>query len=241
MRLLALLGLVFLLACSPPAAAPSKRSLVRELVGETVALVRIGVRVEFADTGSKMEPYTQAFCSGVWVSGSSILTAHHCVDNLEMGQEAAYLIEREFDESKLLQRVHAAKLVAVDPDHDLAILRAPNAPLHDVAALSLETISAGDDAHTMGHPRGLWFSYSSGEVAAVRKALFPAVEDDPIKETLWVQTDAPISGGNSGGGLFDAHGNLIGICSRTRRDGNELHFYVHRDHLKVFLAKQAVL
>lgn len=241
MRFFCLLALALLLGCSPPAAAPSKRGLVRELMSESVALVRLTYEIELTPEAIKLTPATKPFCTAVWISASSLMTAHHCVDEMALGEEVAYVIERELDLSSKLQRAHAAKLVAVDPEHDLAILRAPGAPHHEVAALSNDSIEPGDDTHTMGHPYANWFSYSTGTVAAVRKALMPASEDDPMKETLWIQTTAQISPGNSGGGLFDGQGQLIGICSRSRRDGQGLNFYIHRDHLRAFIQKQSTI
>ena len=70
---------------------------------------------------------------------------------------------------------------------------------------------AGSFAQAMGHPMGLWFSYSSGDVAAVRTTT--AGLESPI---TWIQATVPISPGNSGGGLFNAQGDLIGIASRAR-------------------------
>lgn len=242
--LLALFALV--LGCSSqPAKAPSKIDMAAELRSETVGLVRLTLEVSFDGEQIKIEPATRVFCSGVWISGSSILTAHHCVDEMRVGDELAYVVEGDvFDgyKARKLMKVKIAKLAAVDGEHDLAILRALTPPPHGVAAVSIESIEAGMATHTMGHPFGNWYSYSSGDVSAVRQAYMPAGEDDPIgKDVLWVQTTAPISPGNSGGGLFDAHGHLIGICSRGRRDGQNLNFYIHRDHIAAFLGKQAVL
>lgn len=242
MRAFALLVTVVALCvgcCTQPAVAPSRADAVAVLESSTVALVRLGLDISVDAEGIQVEPATKAFCSGVWVSASSFLTAHHCVDELELGAEVAYVTSRDIptDGRKLFQ-VKIAKLAAIDADHDLAILRALVPPPHEIAALSVEQIRPGDETQTMGHPLGLWFSYSSGEVAAIREAKLTAGEDDPIKATLWIQTTAPISPGNSGGGLFDSHGHLIGICSRGRRDGQNVNFYVHRNHLAAFLRKQ---
>jgi S1-C subfamily serine protease len=246
MRVVVLFLLALLVGCSSQPKLPSKVQLVSELQSSTVGLVRLSLQIELTPEEIKIEPVTRVFCSGVWVSGSSIVTAQHCVDEMQIGEELAYVVQSDVYESegkaKKLMKVKIAKLAAVDPEHDLAILRALVPPPHEVAPLSLENIAPGMAVHTMGHPLGMWFSYSSGEVSAVRRMYMPAGEDDPIgKDTLWVQTFAPISPGNSGGGLFDEYGRLLGICSRGRRDGQGLNFYIHRDHIAALLHKQATL
>jgi S1-C subfamily serine protease len=245
MRVALLALFALLLGCGSQPKVPTKSELVPRLESESVALVRLALAISLTPTEIKIEPVTRPFCSGVWVSSSSFVTAHHCVDENQIGDELAYVVKSDvFDgyEAKQLVKIKIAKLTAVDPEHDLAILRALVPPPHEVAALSYEPIESGLGVHTMGHSLGYWYSYSSGEVSGVRVGYMPAGEDDPIgKKVLWVQTTAPISPGNSGGGLFDAHANLVGLCSRSRRDGQGLNFYIHRDHIAAFLSAQALL
>jgi S1-C subfamily serine protease len=238
MRFLFVVVVSLLIGCIPAKnpGARDHRALASNLKEKSVALVRLSYKVTLTSDSIKFEPETKPFCTAVWVSSNMLATANHCVDEMSKGDELAYVTSREFDPSSNLQKPRIAALVAADVDHDLALLKALSPPAnHEVANLSERKIEEGDETHTMGHPLGLWFSFSTGEVAAIRKATLQADEDDPIKETLWIQTNADISSGNSGGGLFDEDGNLTGICSRTRRDGAGLHFYVHRDHVRSFL------
>lgn len=250
MRIALLFVLAFLFSCSSQPKMPTKTELVSELQSSTVALVRLSyeLNLESDDNGIKikLDPFTRPYCSGVWISSSSFVTAHHCVDGMPMGEELTYVLQSDVFDSdgvaRRIMKVKIAKLVDVDPEHDLAVLRALVPPPHEVAALSIEPIEAGMIVHSMGHPRAMWFSYSSGDVAAVRRMHMPTELDDPIaKNTLWVQSTVPISAGNSGGGLFDSHGHLVGVCSRNRADGQGLNFYIHRDHIAAFLSKQATL
>lgn len=240
--LLALFALLF--GCTSQPKVPTKSELATRLASESVALVRLSLNFSVEDGILKISPETKPFCSGVWISSSTFVTAHHCVDDNAIGDELAYVVKSDvYDgaEARKLMRVKIAKLAAVDPEHDLALLRALAPPPHEVAALSLEPIEPGLSVFTMGHPLANWFSFSSGDVAAVRAGRLSAGEDDPVGKVLWIQATAAISPGNSGGGLFDAHGNLVGICSRSRRDGQGLNFFVHRDHVAALLSKQAVL
>jgi S1-C subfamily serine protease len=104
-----------------------------------------------------------------------------------------------------------------------------------VAHVSLGPIHAGTFAQTMGHSLGLWWSYSSGDVAAVRYG------DLGGPSMVWIQATTPISPGNSGCGLFDEDGDLIGIASRAvvRRGAENLNFFVHAQYADALVRKNA--
>lgn len=76
-------------------------------------------------------------------------------------------------------------------------------------------IRVGERVYTVGNPQGFDLTLADGIVSSKRRR-----ED----ETRWVQTTAPISPGSSGGGLFDARGNLIGITNFYWEDGQQLNF-----------------
>jgi S1-C subfamily serine protease len=205
--------------CTPSLASGANYpALAKTLTGKTVALV-----VQSGDE-------TRAFCSGVWVSKTLIATAYHCVED----EIAVQFVTREdaFDGAEEREPVAArdAMVIKVDPKTDLALLRVLGTPpKHGIASMA-KTVTQGQHVHTMGHPRGLWFSYSSGHVAAVRRL------DTGWADCLMVQSSAAISGGNSGGGLFDDKGNLLGIAHAQRPDGQNLNFYIHVAHVRALLS-----
>jgi len=195
------------------------------LISRTVALVM--------DVG---EGQARPYCSGVWVSPNHILTAEHCLEESEVGDPAEYSIQRDVldngvERANMTRR--PAHLVAKDAEHDLAMLRADFPPEHEFAfAGGLHDPYPGQFVQTMGHPRGLWYSYSSGEIAAVRKT-------DVGLDIFWIQSTAPISGGNSGCGLFDSDNRLIGIASRQFTRGQQLNFFVHEKYVAEFVGLHA--
>lgn len=216
-----LLGMVacslIVAACQRPVAAPAPPT-VEDLVDTTVALVRL-------DTGN-----LRPFCSGVWVGPTTIVTAAHCVKD---EPEIAYVQRTDvYAPASVTHRttltMRRANVVRVDEPNDLALLDAPEAPSHHWAPVST-TIEQGMSVRTVGHPMGLDWSYSTGAVAAIRKTS----EDGPV----WVQSTAPISPGNSGGGLFDARGSLVGICSRTSgaRYAQNLNLFVHPQYIAALI------
>lgn len=199
-----------------PALAPSHESLAKELAAETIGLV---------------EDARGIYCSGVWISDDEILTANHCVDDTELNAEVSFAVE---DDAKGLAKGQSmpqrpAKLVARDAAHDLALLQAESLQYHGTAQISLDDIAAGQRCFAEGNPLGYGWSFSSGDVAAIRYI-------SPDDLTLWyVQATAPISPGSSGGGLFDAHGRLIGIARAYFGRGELMNLFIHRDHIVAFL------
>lgn len=154
-----------------------------------------------------------ALCAGVWVGRTRILTAEHCVDGFTSLKYFTPNIKISRD----------ADVIAADPDLDLAMLLVVGEPPDHPIALAGGLPAPGDTVYTMGHPIGLLYSFSSGEVAAVRSMQEITSEglDIPV-----IQTTAPISPGNSGGGMFNERGELLGICSFTYRRGQNLNFYI---------------
>jgi S1-C subfamily serine protease len=138
----------------------------------------------------------QSLGSGVIVDASGqVVTNHHVIANA-----AAIRVQladgREAD----------AKVIGRDPDTDLALLRID---LRDLPAMELGRSSAlrvGDIVLAIGNPLGLSATVTQGIVSATgRGQLGVAVFEN------FIQTDAPINVGNSGGALINTRGELVGI------------------------------
>jgi len=103
-----------------------------------------------------------------------------------------------------------ANLVASEPKADRCILKSEGEPLTPIAGVrSYQDIAVGERVFAIGTPMGLDLTLTQGVVSSLRN----------IGGRNLVQTDAPISPGNSGGGLFDESGNLIGITTLASRAG----------------------
>ena len=83
-------------------------------------------------------------------------------------------------------------------------------------ARRLVRVNAGDPVAAMGSPFGNEDSISVGVVSAVRRSILSLTSDFNVVDAI--QTDAPITHGNSGGPLFDARGRVIGINAQIRTD-----------------------
>lgn len=97
-----------------------------------------------------------------------------------------------------------ATLVESDPAKDRCILQVKGTTLTPVQGVRpFADLKVGEPLYTLGAPSGLDLTLTDGILSARR-------EDGGVR---YVQTTAPISPGSSGGGLFDAHGNLVGITT----------------------------
>ena len=103
-------------------------------------------------------------------------------------------------------RIAVPRIVGVDPDTDLAVLQInlPNLPVIHFGRS--DQVQVGDVVLAIGNPLGLSQTVTNGIVSATGRAGLgiSAFED-------FIQTDAPINFGNSGGALINSNGDLIGI------------------------------
>ena len=103
--------------------------------------------------------------------------------------------------------VYSASIVGSDPSNDVAVIKIDEKGLKTAEIGDSSTVDVGDLAVAIGNPLGqLGGSVTTGIISALDRVL--TVEGTTL--TLF-QTDAAINGGNSGGGLFNARGELIGI------------------------------
>jgi Do/DeqQ family serine protease len=141
-----------------------------------------------------------ALGSGVIVQPDGvILTNHHVIDGAQQ-------IKVELSN----HRVFDAKVLGSDPPSDLAVLKIEG---KDFAALSLadsDRVRVGDIALAVGNPLGIGQTVTAGIISA--KGRSTGLSDGSFEDFL--QTDAPINQGNSGGALINTQGELIGINSQ---------------------------
>ena len=134
--------------------------------------------------------------SGVIISPKGyILTNHHVV-------EAADEIEVALADGKKF----AAKVVGNDPETDLAVLQVDARNLPAVTLGQAENLRVGDVVLAIGNPLGVGQTVTMGIVSALHRT---GLSINTFEN--FIQTDATINQGNSGGALIDTSGNLVGI------------------------------
>ncbi len=134
--------------------------------------------------------------SGVVIdSDGHIVTNHHVIVG------ASEIQVQLFD-----GRVTIAEVVGTDPDTDIALLRIPLTGLTEMRLGRSATLQIGDVVLAIGNPFGLGHSVSFGIVSATGRGQLGLFTFENF-----IQTDADINFGNSGGALVNASGLLIGI------------------------------
>lgn len=113
-------------------------------------------------------------------------------------------------------------VLAYDKNIDLAVLQI-NARGLIPAALCDESHATGSTVYAFGSSRGLEYTMSQGIITHADR------EMDGVR---YVQHDAAISGGNSGGPLINIYGEVIGINTMTIRDSQNLNFAIHVSELE---------
>jgi serine protease DegQ len=134
--------------------------------------------------------------SGVIVSSDGyILTNQHVVDG-------AQKIEISLADG----RTASAKVIGVDPETDLAILKVNLTNLPAITLGRMDQARVGDVVLAIGNPFGVGQTVTMGIISALGRSHLGINTFENF-----IQTDAPINPGNSGGALVDVNGNLLGI------------------------------
>jgi S1-C subfamily serine protease len=118
---------------------------------------------------------------------------------------------------------YVADVIKVDYRRDLALIQLRDAPkaIEAIPFGIAGSIRVGDDVHVIGSPLGECWSYSRGYVSQVRSSYSWRDRNADV-----IQTQAPISPGNSGGPLLSNSGRLIGVNSFQSTGGQNLNYAV---------------
>ena len=184
----------------------------RQVVSAAKAAVApsvVFIRVIYNDTESGRNRQGVASGSGVVISSDGeVLTNHHVID--KTSEIRCQLADG---------RSFSAKVLGKDKDLDVALLKLDlpeGAKPPPVATLSPRWLEVGEVVLAMGAPWGLARSVSMGIVSCNDRFL-----EDCGDYTLWYQTDAAISPGNSGGPLVDTAGLVVGLNARGNTRGGQ--------------------
>ena len=144
--------------------------------------------------------------SGVIVDPDGyIITNAHVVRGTQRLRVALTIPARGRSILAARSRTVNARLVGLDAETDLAVIKVDETNLSTLAFADSDELRAGQIVAAFGSPLGLHNSASMGIVAAVARQLQP---ESPM---IYVQTDASINPGSSGGPLVDLRGRLVGI------------------------------
>ncbi len=145
-----------------------------------------------------------SFGSGVVIGPGSVITNCHVTRGGSKFQV------------KLGNYNYQARVEVEDRDFDLCRLQVDGLNAPAVRLGQGQRLHSGQKVFAIGAPHGLDLTISDGIVSALRE----------VRSGKVIQTTAPVSPGSSGGGLFDAYGNLVGIVTFQHAQGQNLNFAV---------------
>lgn len=137
--------------------------------------------------------------AGGTAQGSAVaVTEDELLTNCHVLEGARRVIVKKGDAESI------GTITRADPKSDRCVVSVKGRKLQPIAGVrGRAELEVGEPLFTLGSPSGLELTLGDGILSGLRQ----------VKERTFVQTSAPISPGSSGGGLFDAHGNLVGITT----------------------------
>ena len=195
--------LLYTAATTPGVAADNDAQKLVEMVGKSVVTIKTGN----GKTGS-----------GFILDKTSVVTNFHVV----AGADKAEVVFHD------KTRADVTGFWAVTRECDIAILSV-KVPFDKAALapkLAAELPRPGEKVYVFGAPLALSGSISDGIVSAIRlgKELEAAKPLGYEADSVWIQTTAPISPGNSGGPIFNAGGEVLGLATWTDKRGQNVNF-----------------
>jgi len=155
----------------------------------------------FGDGSSRSQqmPMRQGAGSGVIISPEGfIVTNNHVIDEAD---EIAVVLndKREFK----------AKLIGTDPSTDIALIKIDASGLSTLKFSNSDNLKLGEWVLAVGNPFNLTSTVTAGIVSAKSRDI--GINPDQMRIESFIQTDAAVNPGNSGGALVNTHGELVGI------------------------------
>ena len=143
--------------------------------------------------------------SGVVVAKGYVLTNYHVVENASMLEVTSG------------DNTYSAAVAGYDESLDLAVLKVEDLPLEPVVLGNSDALKVGDWAICIGNPLDFTGTTTVGVISALNREITSKSTDAYGRKTnnvnRMIQTDAAINAGNSGGGMFNVAGELVGVPS----------------------------
>jgi Do/DeqQ family serine protease len=137
--------------------------------------------------------------SGVIISNDGyIVTNNHVVDDT-----------KEIEVVLNNKRTYSAKVIGADPNTDIALLKIDENDLPTVIFGNSDSLKIGEWVLAVGNPFNLTSTVTAGIVSAKARSI--NILNGPMKIESFIQTDAAVNPGNSGGALVNTRGELVGI------------------------------
>lgn len=126
---------------------------------------------------------------------------------------------------------YTASLLGINEDEDIAVLIIEDATVPYLRMTDLSTVKIGDDIYAIGAPKGMVYTLTKGTVSSKNRI---------IKERAYIQIDAAINEGNSGGPLLNDSGEVLGMNTLKINDSEGIGLSIPTDRIENYLKSLGV-
>lgn len=120
----------------------------------------------------------------------------------------------------------SATVVALDEDEDIAILCVKDVSFPSLKLVNMDDMKTGDDIFAIGAPKGMAYTLTKGSISAKERV---------ISNKIYIQIDAPINSGNSGGPLLNDAGEVLGMNTLKMSDAEGIGLAIPSDRIISFI------
>ena len=158
--------------------------------------------------------------SGFAIGENCIVTNAHVIENVHSITLTSY----EGDK-------YTASLLGIDEDKDIAVLVIKDASFPYLKMANLSTVKIGDDIYAIGAPKGMAYTLTKGTVSAKERI---------VENESFIQIDAAINEGNSGGPLLNDAGEVLGMNTMKLTDSEGIGLAIPADRIASTLKELGV-
>jgi len=158
--------------------------------------------------------------SGFAIGGNCIVTNAHVVDGAENIVIATYGGDR-----------YKAGVFAMDDDLDIAVLTVSQAQFQPLPVADVGACKIGDDIYTIGAPDSMAYTLTKGVVSAKERV---------VGKQAYIQIDAAVNAGNSGGPLLNDRGEVLGINTLKMSDSEGIGLSIPMDTVCDYLVRSGI-
>lgn len=177
------------------------RDLVKA-VQDTIVYIEVFKKSTYSSTTT-----LAGSASGIVISEDGyVVTNNHVVEGCQT--YTVKVSKTDISTGEIESKTYDAKLIGTDEDTDLAVLKIEASGLQAAVLGDSQKLSLGDDLVAIGNPFGLERSVSKGVVSGLNRMI-----SESARGLTSIQTDVAINSGNSGGGLFNGYGEIIGVVN----------------------------
>lgn len=187
---------------------PSARELSPAEVYATNVEACVGITVSTTTNVFGYTTTAAATGSGFVITEDGyIVTNHHVIEEAARDKNVPITVTFQNGES------YEAKLIGSEADNDVAVLKIEAEGLKPVVLGDSDKLVVGQSVYAIGNPLGeLTYSLTDGLVSALDRVITTGSGNDAVSLNM-LQTNCAINSGNSGGPLFNAYGEVVGITT----------------------------